>query len=152
MSYMMLCYIYLKYSSIDNQSLYMHVETTLLEHLYACIRNSAEDELSYIPEAATIDVSVLSFLVITWDACLPAYYVTITILLKKFCELTKWGSHWWLSRCVDWLKYFRDKPRPCMNRDTNIANPLPLIYSFEYDILGLILKYFFSITDFKVSL
>ena len=36
-----------------------------------------------------------------------------------------------------------------MNRDKTIANPVPFIYIFEHDILGLILKYLFSITDFK---
>ena len=36
-----------------------------------------------------------------------------------------------------------------MKRDKTIANPVPFIYIFEYDILGLILKYLFSITDFK---
>lgn len=87
MSYMMLCWTYLKYFGIDNLS-YMYVEATLLEHLFACIRNSADNGLSYKPKEATIEIAAL--LIIIWEACLLAYYVTIMILLKKFCEITQW--------------------------------------------------------------
>ena len=66
----------------------MYVEATLLEHLFACIRNSADSRLSYKPEAATIEIAAL--LIIIWEASLLAYYVTIMILLKNFCELTQW--------------------------------------------------------------
>ena len=63
MSYMMLCWTYLKYFGIDNLSLHMYIEATLLEHLFARIRNSVDNGLSYKPEEATIEIAALLIII-----------------------------------------------------------------------------------------
>lgn len=39
------------------------MEATLLEHLFTCIRNSADNGLSYKPEAATIEIAALLIII-----------------------------------------------------------------------------------------